>query len=351
MPTAAHQTTATAPRLPRSLGRPNGTRTAPDATRRDATRRDATRRDRGRLRPGARSGKLGGRGPRRLLSLYHEPALSPRLRRLVPPLLEVDVLVVLAAFGAAGIFANREGPAIGAALSWRALPALAAIAAFAGVRLREPRPGRLTYPAACAAVCALAALAHAPFGPHRLLEAPLALVTGALFGVIGLSVDGLEAYLEPPVAPASLDAGAGRKLVAAFCVVVFGVLPCAARGGLLLGLPTSLLGVAIAAGVAARDARRLALLARLALGLAGGYALREARPGDASLPALARAGRWRRSRTLVEAATGVPLARVARGASLWPLARLVAAAVVALMGLSLGATGAVMSLGLVKTPG
>ncbi|HEU4411699.1 MAG TPA: hypothetical protein VFS43_41030 [Polyangiaceae bacterium] len=244
-----------------------------------------------------------------MLSPFQGPPAPPRLRHLAPLLLEVDVLVLLVAFCAAGIFAGRdEPPPMGIALRWRALPALIAIAAFALHRLREREPGRWAYPAACAAVCALSTVAHAPFGLGAVRDGFLALATGALFGVIGLSVDGLDAYLDPPKQPASLDAGAGRKLIAAFLIVVFGVLPCIARGGFLLGLPTSLLGVALAVGVAARDGRRLGFLARLVLGLAPDYALRGPRPDDVGLAAFTRAGRWQTPRILVEAATGTPLA-------------------------------------------
>jgi hypothetical protein len=286
-----------------------------------------------------------------MLSPFQEPPVPPRLRHLTSLLLEVDILVLLVAFCAAGIFAGREGPPpMGVALGWRALPALLAIAAFAFHRLREREPGRWAYPTACAAASALSTVAHAPFGFGALRDGLLAFATGALFGVVGVSVDGLDTYLAPPNEPASLDAGAGRKLIAAFCVVVFGVLPCIARGGFLLGLPTSLLGVAIAAGVAARDGGRLGFLTRLAFGLASGYALRGARPEDAGLAAFTHAGRWRPSRTLVEAATGTPLARIARGASLWPLVRLAAAALIVAMGLALGGTGAALSIGLFKVP-
>jgi hypothetical protein len=100
-----------------------------------------------------------------MLPPFQEPPVPPRIRHLAPLLLEVDILVLLVAFCAAGIFAGRdEPPPMGIALRWRALPALLAIGAFAFHRLREREPGRWAYPAACAAVCALATVAHAPLG-------------------------------------------------------------------------------------------------------------------------------------------------------------------------------------------
>src|SRR5262249_38517447 len=151
-------------------------------------RRETTRR-----RAGAGSSNLRRPEPAGMLSPFQEPPASPRLRHLAPLLLEVDVLVLLVAFCAAGIFALRDQPPpMGIALRWRALPELIAIAAFAFHRLRERererKPRRWAYPAACATVCALSTVAHAPFGLGAIRDGFLALATGALFGVIGLSV-------------------------------------------------------------------------------------------------------------------------------------------------------------------
>lgn len=192
--------------------------------------------------------------------------------------LEASVLLAVIAIVASGALAAEPPPAhLPIPLGPREVPALAVVGAYVLLRDRWSLvAGWLArvppFVLACGATVAAAAAAH----PPDELSAPLAgaagLLTGLLFGWVGMPLHELAADLGGQPRP-------WRELQVACTLVALGSLGAAARGGAVVAAPTIAAGVLLLLRGAKHDAgdvwrglgHRAAAALRLALGL--GFAL------------------------------------------------------------------------------
>jgi hypothetical protein len=174
--------------------------------------------------------------------------------RIAAFLLELSIVATLVGAIAGGLLAEDERPVPPISLGWRELALLALVTA-AGLRC-VGRWSRWRYTVMLVLGVSAAAALHPPPEVPRALAALTGALTGGFFQLLGLDLSGLRD-----------EATRRARFRLGLLASILGTLPCSLTWGVLLGAPTSLLGVWLlveTSFIPARDDAALPLWQRVA---------------------------------------------------------------------------------------